>query len=72
MMTALTGEIKNNTIVVDQDLSVYNRNTAIVTILDNTVQKRRRNVNLDSYSRRTERGQNADEYVRELRDNDRV
>lgn len=73
MLTALAGEIRDNTIVLDQDLSAYNGNAVIVTILDgSSVRRRRRNINLDSYSQRTERGQHAAEYVRELRDNDRI
>lgn len=72
MLTTLAGEIKGNTIVLDQDISAYNGNTVIVTILDDSIRRRKRNIDLDSYSQRTERGQRAAEYVRELRDNDRI
>ena len=33
--------------------------------------RRRKPLDYDSYSMRTERGQHADEYIKELRDNDR-
>lgn len=71
-MIALEGEVKDNRIVLENDLSAYNGNTVIVTILDRPLSKGRRKVNLDSYSQRTERGQHADEYIQEMRDHDRI
>lgn len=37
MLTAVAGEIKNNAVVTDQDLSSYNGNAVIITILDDSI-----------------------------------
>lgn len=69
---AIEGEIKNNSIVINNDISAYNGNAVIVTILDRPYSRRRDKVNLDSYSHKTERGQHVDDYMHEMRDNDRI
>lgn len=71
-MIALEGEVKKNTIIVENDISAYDGKAVIVTILDRPASRRRRKVNLDSYSHRTERGQHVDEYMASMRDNDRI
>ena len=73
-MLALKGIIQGNTVIVeDENIQAYEGNDAIVTILDLKKKKRkRRNIDLDKFVIPTERGQNADEYVRGLRNNDRI
>lgn len=71
-MIALEGRVQGNKIVIENDISAYNGNAVIVTILDKPSSHRRRNIDLDSYSKRTDRGQNVDEYMQETRDNDRI
>lgn len=73
-MLALKGIIQGNTVVVEgEDIRAYEGNDAIVTILDFLYgEKKRRNIDLDEFVIPTDRGQSADEYVRGLRDNDRV
>ena len=73
-MLALKGIIQGNTVIVeDENIQAYEGNDAIVTILDFPYGKRkRRNIDLDKFVIPTELGQNADEYVRGLRNNDRV
>lgn len=73
-MLALKGIIQGNTVVVEgEDIRAYEGNDAIVTILDFPYgEKKRGNIDLDKFVIPTDRGQSADEYVRGLRDNDRV
>ena len=73
-MLALKGIIQGNTVIVeDENIRAYEGNDVIVTILYFPYGKRkRRNIDLDKFVIPTERGQNADEYVRGLRNNDRV
>lgn len=70
-MIAVEGTIKNNQIVTGDDISAYNGRTVIITILDSVLPKKKK-INLDQYSTRTERGQHVDEYMAEMRDNDRL
>lgn len=70
-MLAVEGTIKNNQIVTGDDISAYNGRTVIITILDSVFSKKKK-INLDQYSTRTERGQHVDEYIDEMRDNDRL
>ena len=70
-MLAVEGTIKNNQIVTGDDISAYNGRTVIITILD-SILPRKKEINLDQYSTRTERGQHVDEYIAEMRDNDRL
>lgn len=73
-MLALKGTIRGNTIVVnDEDLSEYDGKDAIVTILDFPYEgKQRAGFDFDRYVKPTERGKNADEYLKGLRENDRI
>lgn len=70
-MLAIEGTVKNNQIVTGDDISAYNGRTVIITILDSVLPKKKK-INLDQYSVRTERGQHVDEYMSEMRKNDRV
>lgn len=73
-MFAVKGIIQGNTIVVEEkDIEKYDGKDVIVTILDYPYrQKKHEKINLDKFVIATERGKNADEYVKELRDGDRL
>lgn len=73
-MLALKGIIQGNTVIVEgEDIRAYEGNDVIVTILDFPYgEKKRKDIDLDKFVIPTDRGQSADEYVRGLRDNDRV
>lgn len=73
-MFAVKGIIQGNTIVVEEkDIEKYDGKDVIVTILDYPYrQKKQEKINLDKFVIATERGKNADEYVKELRDGDRL
>ena len=71
-MVSLAGTIQDNSLVLKEDsLNNYNGKEVILTILDGTVKKPRKKIDWDSYGYETERGQNADKYIEELRANDR-
>lgn len=70
-MIALKGEIKDNVIVAENDISAYDGDSVIITILDRPISSRK-SINLAKYGRRTERGQHVEAYMREMRDNDRI
>lgn len=74
MLAAVKGVIRGNTVVIeDEDIKDYEGKDVIVTILDYPNRKMQKSpIELDQFVIPTERGQRADEYVRELRDNDRI
>ena len=74
MLAAVKGVIRGNTVVIeDEDIKDYEGKDAIVTILDYPNRKIQKSpIELGQFVIPTERGQRADEYVRELRDNDRI
>lgn len=73
-MLAVKGIIQGNTVVVeDENLERYNGRDVIVTILDYPYRERKhKKINLDKFVIATERGETADEYVKGLRENDRL
>lgn len=73
-MLAVKGIIQGNTVVVEgDDIRNYDGKDVIVTILDYPYkQLQRGKLNLDKFVKPSERGKNADEYIKGLRENDRV
>ena len=72
-MLAVKGTIHDNAIVPeDKDIMKYEGRDVIITILDFPYQKKKKKIDLDQFVVLTERACRADEYVRELRDNDRI
>ncbi len=72
MLAAVKGVIKGNTVIIkDEDMREYDGAEVIVTLLDYPERKERPLVDWDSFVMPSERGQNVDEYIRELRGNDR-
>lgn len=70
-MFALEGKIKNNAVVTESDISAYDGDTVIITILDKPLLSHK-HIDLDKYSKRTERGQHVEEYMKEMREDDRI
>lgn len=73
-MLAVKGTIQGNTVVIeDEDIKKYDGKDAIVTILDYPYEKRKREkIDWDSFVSTSERGKHVDEYIKEMRDNDRL
>lgn len=72
MLAAVKGRIQGNTVLIDEDIQAYDGAEVIVTLL-NYPQKdtKKSTVDWDSFVIPSERGLNVDEYMREMRDNDR-
>ena len=74
MLAAVKGIVQGNTVIIeDEDIREYDGTEVIVTLL-NYPQKKVRNahVDWDSVVIPSERGNHVDEYIREMRDNDRL
>jgi len=72
-MLALAGTIQGNSVILENDNIInYDGKQIILTILDNTVKQEKKKIDWDSYGTATERGKHADEYMEEIRGNDRV
>lgn len=73
-MLAVKGFIQGNVVIVeDEDIRSYEGKDVIVTILDYPYRcSKRKKINLDKFVTPTERGEKADEYIKELRANDRI
>lgn len=73
-MLAVKGIVQGDSIILEnEDIRKFNGKDVIVTILDFPYQeKEKKKIDLDKYVIPTDRGINADEYIRELRANDRL
>lgn len=74
MLAAVKGIVRGNTIIIEnEDLSPYDGAEVVVTLLDTPIQKKQKKaVDWDSFVIPSERGKNVEEYMREMRDNDRL
>lgn len=74
MLAAVKGIIKGNTVIIEnEDLHEYDGAEVVVTLLEYPNKKMDKEpIELEQFVIPTERGERADEYVRELRDNDRI
>jgi hypothetical protein len=74
MLAAVKGIIQGNTVIVkDDDIREYDGAEVIVTLLNYPVRKVKKTpVDWDSFVIPSERGKNVDEYMREMRENDRL
>lgn len=73
MLTAIEGYIENNQIIVHEDLAPYEGQQFVLTFLNtkhSSAAKKR--PDFSKFGERTERGQSADDYIREMRENDRI
>ena len=72
MLAAVKGVIKGNTVVVEnEDLQDYEGVEVVVTLLDPR-KKVKKEVDWDSFVMPSERGQDVDGYMKEMRENDRL
>lgn len=74
MLAAVKGIIKGNTVIIEnEDLHEYDGAEVVVTVLEYPNKRMEKEFpELEQFVIPTERGERADEYVRELRDNDRI
>lgn len=73
MLAAVKGVIKGNTVVVEnEDLQDYEGVEVVVTLLDYPREKIKKEVDWDSFVMPSERGQDVDGYMKEMRENDRL
>lgn len=73
MLAAVKGRIQGNTVLLDEDIRAYDGAEVIVTLL-NYQQKdiSKTPIDWDSFAIPSERGLNVDEYMKEMRENDRL
>ncbi len=74
MLAAVKGIIQGNTVVIeDDDIRDYDGAEVVVTVLNYPQKKAgKKPVDWDSFAIPSERGKNVDEYMREMRENDRL
>jgi hypothetical protein len=74
MLAAVKGIVQGNTVIVkDDDIREYDGAEVIVTLLNNPVRTAKKTpIDWDSFVIPSERGKNVDEYMKEMRENDRV
>lgn len=72
-MLALAGTIQGNTVIIENDnITNYDGKDVILTILDHPYKTDRKKINWDKYGMETERGNRVEEYMEEIRENDRI
>ncbi len=74
MLAAVKGIVQGNTVIIeDEDIREYDGTEVIVTLLNYPQKKEKKEaVDWDSFVIPSERGQHVDEYMKEMRDNDRL
>jgi len=75
MLAAVKGVVKGNTIVVNEDILGYDGTEVIVTFLeyaDIKEKKQRKPIDWNSFRMPSDRGNNVDKYMKEMRENDRM
>ena len=74
MLAAVKGIVQGNTVVIeDEDIRDYDGAEVIVTLLNPPQRKEKKApVDWDSFVIPSERGQHVDEYMKEMRENDRL
>ncbi len=72
MLYAIQGYVKNNKIVTDTELTQFEGMKLVVTFLNDEQNScRKKLIDFSNYGHRTERGQNVEKYMEEMRANDR-
>lgn len=73
MLAAVKGIIHGNIVELEDDMQEYDGAEVIVTVLNYPNSKKQKApVDWDSFVIPSERGKNVDEYMREMRENDRI
>lgn len=72
-MLALAGTIQGNTVIIENDnITNYDGKEVILTILDRPYKADRKKIDWDKYGMETDRGKHVEEYMGEIRNNDRI
>lgn len=74
MLEAMSGYVADHTIVVEGDLAKYEGMDIVVTFLKKreAVSEKHAQIDFSKYGHRTDRGQHVEEYMEEMRGNDRI
>jgi hypothetical protein len=73
MLAAVKGVIQGNTVVIEDDVREYDGTEVVVTLLNPPVKAAKKTpVDWDSFVIPSERGKHVEEYMREMRENDRL
>ncbi len=74
MLAAVKGIVQGNTVIIeDDDIREYDGTEVIVTLLNYPQKKTSKApVDWDSFAIPSERGKNVDEYMKEMREDDRL
>ena len=74
MLAAVKGIVQGNTVVIeDDDIREFDGAEVIVTVLNYSQKENKKvPVDWDSFVLPSERGKNVDEYMREMREDDRL
>ena len=74
MLAAVKGIVQGNTVIIeDDDIREYDGTEVIVTLLNYPQKKTSKEpVDWDSFAIPCERGKNVDEYMKEMREDDRL
>ena len=74
MLAAVKGIVQGNTIVVeDDDIREYDGTEVVVTLLNYPKKKiQKEPIDWDSFVVPSERGNHVEEYMKEMRENDRI
>ena len=71
MLAAVKGYYDGTQIVMDENMNLKAGQEVIVTVLD-MQKKARKEIDWDSFVIPSERGKDVDEYMKEMRENDRL
>lgn len=69
-MLAVDAYYNGTNIVLDRDVEMFKGQR--MTVVFEPVKTKRKNIDLDKYGIRTERGMHVNEYMKEMRENDRL
>ena len=74
MLAAVKGIVRGNTVFIEgEDIGKYDGAEVVVTLLDYPKEKKKRTpIDWDMYVKPSERGKKVDEYMKEIRENDRI
>lgn len=71
MLSAMHGYVKNSQIITESDIAKFEGMRLVITFLNETEETKPAPIDFATYGHRTERGQNVDGYMTEMRGNDR-
>ncbi len=74
MLAAVRGMVRGNTVVIeDEDIREYDGTEVVVTLLETPKSKKEKKpLDLEGFAMPSERGKHVDEYMKEMRENDRL